>query len=181
MPEFYDRGTGFLSATEDELDRCAVVDGGMWAAADGGYGSIDWARTAPARHGYGLVAIATGGTGNHGRLILRGLTPEKRSLILEGAATRLQAEHEFERGDALDVARAQRGVRYGHEARVVATLLATRHEGAWRTYPGLGGGVSKWARGVDGLGGLSCPRIEAVYELRKRLGWHAHGTLVASL
>jgi len=153
MGTFYDVDGGFGEMDQVELDRTALSGRALDSI---GYGYACTGYPAP-RHGYEIVWTNRQGMGNHGTAYLRGLTPRTKRLVWLGKRARVMRQHGCTEAMAAAILRAKSGT----ERPVVDLALRTCHDGAWATYPGVGGGVWRWAeRECFDAEGLSAPRLD---------------------
>jgi hypothetical protein len=143
MGHFYETIGFSEDMTPETFDRIAVERAGvLWS---GGYGfacprSVEVIAQAPE---WGTRVIGAQGMGNHGRIVLVGLTPRTRALLRQGKTRRL-----VEAGVPVEVARVAISMSYGMEpsvARLAAEAVeAVKARGAfsgdshWRFQAWLG-------------------------------------------
>jgi hypothetical protein len=162
MGTFRDTDMGVSDMTPEHLDAIALQGGVVGAI---GYSFTCNGSTPAPRHGYGFRWIDRRGMGNHGRLIMQGLTQRTRDLLWEGRRNRIMQEHDVDAETAERLLRCR--ARYARESSVIAAALATRNMN-WVGYPGSGGGVRTWWLPEHPdiavvVADLSAPRMDAVY------------------
>jgi len=168
--DYYFETFGVNNMTAEELDAIARDRAGVVGGMDMGYnlnhGDIK------DRHGYRFTWINTQGTGNTGRLVMRGIRPHTKEMIRQGRIRALMALGATEmQASAMSEVR----VSFSHEEEVARAALATYRSAAWGTYPRVGGGVNKWRDRHTELAayfaGLSAPRLDAVKALVDAIHW----------
>lgn len=166
--EFYDYDFGISNLSRDELDAIAREKAGV--VGEIGYG-YRLAGELPERvYDYSPRWIATKGMGNHGTLILTPRSRRAAEQLRIGRVEALKRVHGIGHDLAVRIERARRGVKYGHEDRVIACLIENLGSPAWESFPGVGRRVWRWAdRWAIDPCGCSAPRLEAVAEIHRRL------------
>jgi hypothetical protein len=171
MGDFYECDRGYSDMTQAQLDACAL-EGGVVGGI--GYGYATRGET-PDRHGYGAVWVNSQGMGNHGTLVLVAKSRRAAEFLRTGRLNALVRDFGITRALAARIDDARKGVQYGREHLVVATVLANPHV-EWSSFPGVGNGAARWAErwGIDGW--LSCPRLEAAATIAAKLGEYPRAT-----
>lgn len=171
MSDFYDTDGGFSDATQEELDDIALHNGGIMGST--GFGYAKPKSTTIPNHGYITRVINTQGMGNHGSIVLIGVTPRTRELLRQGeiALNMRTFNIDYVVSEALTVAAVM--TKYGHEYGVLK--LALEHwDAPWEYSPMLGEypnyttSIREWFNNFAPSEGLSALRLESAAEIALR-------------
>lgn len=142
MGNFHDVYANHLTVAE--CDKIAIYRGGIYYATGYGYGCP---KGGPVNEEYRSIVVNTQGMGNHGKIVLKGLTPRARALLREG-----KIMQHTRQGVPWRTARVSIHYRYGME--VPVCMLADAMVETFRV------------RG-------EAPRVDSHYALDDWLGWQA--------
>lgn len=112
MAQFRDN-TGLYISSPEELDRIAVECAGRLSSMGYGFDCPVALKQIPGAPEWGTRVIDTRGMGNHGTIVLVGLTPRTKALLRQGKIKSL-----VDHGVPEKVARAAISIRYGMELEV---------------------------------------------------------------
>lgn len=162
MAQFSDV-VGFSSdTTTEELDRIAVENAGVLWAGGYGYSCPKSTEVIPQAPEWGTRVINRQGMGNHGRIVLVGLTPRTRALMRQG-----KTRHLVEAGIPEEVATVAVSMQYGMETEVVM-LAAEAVEAVKARGPFRGDSHRRfdaWLGRESDHAALSFPRKSAAAEI----------------
>ena len=159
---------GFSSdTTAEKFDRIAVENAGVLWSGGYGYGCPCSTEKIPQAPEWGTRVINRQGMGNHGSIVLVGLTPRTRALVRQGKTHRL-----VEAGVPQEVATVAVSMQYGMETQV-AMLAAEAVEAVNARGPFCGNShrqFDAWlGRESDHANALSFPRKSAAAEIAARV------------
>lgn len=171
MAQFRDV-TGVGSSTAEELDRIAVENAGRLTSMGYGFSCPKPTKQIPGAPEWGTRVINTRGMGNHGTIVLVGLTPRTKALLRQGKIKSLVDQGVPER-----VARVAASMRYGMEVEVanLATecLEAVKQRGIFRGNSHRE--FNQWVgQAIADQYALSFWRKCAAAEIAEKVAWTPH-------
>lgn len=166
---YYETDLNCKNLTHQELNKIALQNQGVVGLIGWGY---QLRGELPGNlYGYGFRWVNSKGMGNHGRIILIGISREAKEYLRQGIVLGIMEDHGLSYAEADNLYTAAIRVRRGLETEVLDYVLNNREcIPAWKAYPKYPD--NRWLKEWGMPHSLTSTRLEAAYRVIKAWkGW----------